>query len=297
MVLILGSNGYCGSYFKKLQNHPQYPLIKCYDGETLRFPIDEKKFATYLLENNITRVINCLGVTGKPNVDACEEENSKLNVLQGNVLLVQQLCNVCIKYGVKFVQISSGCLYRDLGCELGVDPMMEFTEEDEPNFCFGKKASWYSGTKKLCEDILKPHFDQILVARLRIPFGSDLSEKNYINKILKYDTLLNATNSFSNIEEFAQAVYYLSKEHTGIFNIVQPGYMSTKQIIHLINRENFNKSPKFFNNIDEFNKTVKAPRSNCVLSPVKALRAGCKLTPIQQSFEQAIQQIKNAKKN
>ena len=77
-----------------------------------------------------------------------------------------------------------------------------FTEEDEPNF----KGSFYSYTKTLAEKVNHLYFhnqqllrvySNVLVLRVRMPISDDLSPRNFITKICKYEKVVNIPNSMS----------------------------------------------------------------------------------------------------
>ena len=51
-----------------------------------------------------TWVINCVGYTGKPNVDACEDEKEKC--WQLNVTYPTLLANYCLQYNAKLINLS-----------------------------------------------------------------------------------------------------------------------------------------------------------------------------------------------
>lgn len=99
--------------------------------------------------------------------------------------------------------------------------------------------------------------------------------------------MLNATNSFSQLDEFVAAAFEL-KDSPQIYNLTQPGYLTTKQVIAMLQQHNVAMNKLYFRSIEEFNATVKTPRSNCVLDSSKALRRGAKLTPIEDAMHQAI---------
>ena len=112
----------------------------------------------FLLQNTFNVVINCSGYTGSPNVDACEIEKEKC--LFYNVSVPVQICSLCAQFKIKFINVSSGCIYT--GYE------KEFTEKDEPNFGIHNiNSSYYSFTKHLCEVALK-NTDAITL-RIRLP--------------------------------------------------------------------------------------------------------------------------------
>lgn len=285
MILLLGSSGYVGKAFKKYfdSNGIEYCNL------SVRYPLDCNDFAQKCLKNNVSVVYNCSGYIGKPNVDACEL--NKEDTLMGNAILPYQLAKVCSKYSIKFVHISSGCIYTDANCDNALQPSREFVPTDEPNFSFfDAKYSWYSGTKALGERLVE-EFDNVMIARLRIPFNAVEDDRNYITKILKYPVLLNATNSFSQLDEFVATTHKLDAAHyAGIFNITQPGYLSTQQVIEMLNKHGLAIDKLFYKNASDFEKTVKAPRSNCVLDSSRVIRCGMSLTPIEVAMQECIDQ-------
>jgi UDP-glucose 4,6-dehydratase len=284
MILLLGSTGYVGTAFKQYFDNNQIN----YRTYQLRFDFDEDKFINFLIENNIRSIFNCAGYTGKPNVDTCE--SNKVETLQANAFLPKKLDNICSKYSIKLVQISSGCIFNDPQCEQGLPPSQEYRDFDKPNFTFlDKKVSWYSGTKALGETLINDYSNCNLICRLRIPFNDKISPRNYITKLINYQTLLNSTNSFSQLQEFVQAVYNLYTQNAGgIFNVTQPGYMTTKEVVELLQKYNLVTEKQYFKSIEEFEATCAAPRSNCVLDGSYLSAWNIKLTPIKQAMEDAI---------
>lgn len=284
MILLLGSTGYVGTAFKQYFDNNQIN----YRTYQLRFDFDENKFVNFLIDNNITSIFNCAGYTGKPNVDACE--SNKVETLQANAFLPKKLDNICCKYSIKLVQISSGCIFNDPQCEQGLPPSQEYRDFDKPNFTFlDKKVSWYSGTKALGEALISDYSNCNLICRLRIPFNDEISPRNYINKLINYQTLLNSTNSFSQLQEFVEAVYKLYTQNAGgIINVTQPGYMTTKEVVELLQKYKLVTEKQYFKTIEEFEATCAAPRSNCVLDSSYLNAYNIKLTPIRQAMEDAI---------
>lgn len=87
---------------------------------------------TYLLNNDIGVVINASGFTGRPNVDEAEFKKElcwKLNV--SSPLDINKLCN---DLDVKYIHISSGCIYD------GHEKV--FNEDDKPNFGLFDESSF-----------------------------------------------------------------------------------------------------------------------------------------------------------
>lgn len=284
MILLLGSTGYVGSVFAKYFNQNKIS----YTSASVRFPLNVQKFQEAIIRTGSRAVFNCAGFTGSPNVDSCELAENKIPTLQANALLPKQIAKVCSDLGVKFVHISSGCIYTDPQCDNAKAPTIQFDEDSISNFGFNvAKGSWYSGTKALGEDLIKSP-SNTLITRLRIPFNGDISHRNYISKVINYNVLLNSTNSFSHLDEFVRATYELyNQDHCGIFNLTQPGYLNTKEVVEILKKYGLLRDKSYFKDIEAFEKITVAPRSNCVLNSSKALRCGIKLTHVAAAFEQA----------
>jgi dTDP-4-dehydrorhamnose reductase len=279
-VALLGPNGFLGKKFKLFFQNQKVNLISV-DRKTCDLTNINNLFA-FLKTLKPDYIINCAGYTGKPNVDACEKNKEKCWI--SNVTIPRYLSEVCNSLSIKYIQISSGCVYSGSKWKNG------FKESDEPNFSFDKPpCSYYSGTKAVMESLLSKD-KYAYICRLRIPFNEIPNHKNYITKLINYDTLLNAQNSLSNIDEFISACQYLvDKEcETGIYNITNTGSITTKEAVKYINKYITDKKFKFFKNDEEFYSTAAiTPRSNCVLDNKKLRDTGFKIKDIHQSFELA----------
>lgn len=233
---------------------------------------DYKTFSEYIDNywktfSKDTVVINCAGYTGKPNVDACEL--NKDQAILGNIVLPTMLSEVCESRELPFVHISSGCIYN------GDDK--HFSEDDEPNFTFNT-GSFYSGTKELAERSIKSNSSSYIF-RLRIPFDQYSSPRNYITKLLTYETLVDATNSLSHRGDFAKYCIDLIEGSApfGIYNVTNRGGITTREVVDLIKYhliDNYvpviaHKEFKFFEDYEAFEGVIKTPRSNCVLDTSK----------------------------
>jgi dTDP-4-dehydrorhamnose reductase len=236
-------------------------------------------------------LVNAAGYTGKPNVDACELH--KAECLLGNAVLPGIVAMACEEAGVPWGHVSSGCIYSGDGP--GKDG---FTELDPPNFTFrSNHCSFYSGTKGLGEEVLagRPgHF----VWRLRIPFDSVDNPRNYLAKLMRYERLLEATNSISELDEFVEATLdcWTKRVPFGTYNVTNPGRVTTREVVDLIRRSGVcTKEFSFFANEAEFMKTAaKTPRSNCVLDSSKLAAVGIRLTPVHDAVERDLRAWRRA---
>jgi dTDP-4-dehydrorhamnose reductase len=280
MIHIYGATGYVGREFCVYLDayNREYRVIRARDQtrDTLNQIFKHQKPEL---------VLNCAGYTGHPNVDACEDH--RMECASGNITFPHRLAEVCYSHDVPMGHISSGCIYT------GKRPDGKgFTEEDKPNFTFEQKnCSFYSGTKAMAEKYLFD-FPEVWQWRLRIPFNNDMEcPRNYLYKLLNYKRLLNAENSLSQINQFVVACMICVKKRFpfGIYNITNPGSVTTKRITELFNK--YMVPPRdfqFFESDEAFNATVKAPRSNCVLDSSKIINLGVPLPPLEEELDKAI---------
>jgi len=282
MIILLGGSGYVGGAFQA------YFRSRDIDFKSISrkdFDYYEAAALAQLLKNEKADfLINAAGYTGKPNVDACEIY--KTDSILGNVVLPGRIREACETADIPWGHVSSGCIYsgrRDDG--------KGFTEEDVPNFSFRKNnCSFYSGTKALGEEVLAGA-ENCYIWRLRIPFNNEVSARNYLQKMMTYDRLLEAENSISHLEDFVSACFQAWEKRIsfGIYNITNPGPVTTREVVAMIGEErerresageahSFPDNFSFFEDEVEFMKiAAKTPRSNCVMDSSKLDEAGISL--------------------
>lgn len=283
MVIILGGSGYVGQAYQEMFRERGIDFISLARSE-LDYT-DTASLMLYLREMKPKFLINAAGYTGKPNVDACEKD--KANCLFGNALLPSRIAEACAATNIPWGHVSSGCIFT------GSRPDGSgFTEGDEPNFTFRQNnCSFYSGTKALGEELLQK-YDNVYIWRLRIPFNNKDNPRNYITKLLRYENLLQATNSISHLNEFTAATFACWEKQVpcGTYNIINPGEITTRQMVELIKAtEVSNKDFNFFANEAEFmQNSAIAPRSNCTLDSSKLTSVGIKMTPVIECVENCL---------
>jgi len=279
MILILGGSGYIGQAYQKFfnDNRIQYLSLKRTDVDYTNPAI----LTEALRATKTEFLINAAGYTGKPNVDACEINKSEC--LNGNASLPGQIAHACAAAGVPWGHVSSGCIYT------GSRPDGSgFTENDPPNFTFRQNnCSFYSGTKALGEEVLIGAHN-VYIWRLRIPFDYRDNSRNYLTKLMRYQRLLDATNSISQLQEFVAASWACWKKKVpfGMYNITNPGQITTREVVgHIIKSGLLLKNYQFFDNESEFmNAAAKTPRSNCVLDSSKLSTVGIKMTEVNEAI-------------
>ena len=304
MIFIFGGSGYVGQAFCDLLTSKGLAFRSVSRSE-INYA-DESALRTWLTRAKPNFIINCAGYTGKPNVDACETD--KARCIAGNAVLPGILDLVCRELDIPWGHVSSGCIFGG-SLENGAG----FTEESVPNFSFRtNNCSFYSGTKALGEEALgyqevdgkwvNPEGASCYIWRLRIPFDYRESTRNYLTKLMRYSTLLEATNSISQLQEFVAACLacWEKKIPFGIYNVTNPGEVTTSQVVELIKKVGleyeadgktnpFPKEYKFFEDLDDFMaKAATTPRSNCVMDSTKLTNAGITMTPVVDAIETAL---------
>jgi dTDP-4-dehydrorhamnose reductase len=278
MIYLLGGSGYVGNAYQALFKRKGIAFRSLRRSE-----VDYANKGTLLAALRADRpefLVNAAGYTGKPNVDACELH--KAECLLGNAVLPGIVAMACEEAGVPWGHVSSGCIYSGDGP--GKDG---FTELDPPNFTFrSNHCSFYSGTKGLGEEVLAGR-PNLFVWRLRIPFDSVDNPRNYLAKLMRYERLLEATNSISELDEFVEATLacWTKRVPFGTYNVTNPGRVTTREVVEMIRRSGVcTKQFSFFSSEDEFMRTAaKTPRSNCVLDSAKLAGVGISLTPVHEA--------------
>ena len=226
-------------------------------------------------------VVNCVGYTGKPNVDACEDEKEKCWAL--NVTFPILLANFCLNQNIKLINISSGCIY---------DGTNLYSEEDYPDFGLdSENSSWYSRTKHASELSLNA-FPNVYTLRVRMPICNDFnSGKNYLTKILKYNNLLEETNSKTIIEDLINVIHKIINIPdipTGTYNCVNPEPLSTKEVTQILDKAGMWNPHWNFIDYKELKNHIKANRSNCKLSTEKSRLYNIEMPPERESLERIL---------
>jgi nucleoside-diphosphate-sugar epimerase len=198
-----------------------------------------------IIEERYDWVVNCAGVTGSPNVDACELNKEK--TYYGNSIYPVLLYKTCKSVETKFAHFSSGCIYSGEITDVYADP----------NFV----GSTYSISKGVSDIYLK---NKTLVFRIRMPFTGVDEKKNYLTKVYNYaktGKLWNGgLNSLTDLDEAVKVACNLIQEGVwGPYNLVNSGSIDMVELAQLMGI-----SPEWYNN-EEFAAATKSGRSTCTI--------------------------------
>jgi len=270
-------------------SHLNYEMIDT------RLETDSKAIANVLDKYKPDVLINCIGKTGRPNIDWCESHKEETAAI--NTALPILLAEECAKKSIHMIHIGSGCIffgespnYMYIGmtgapgvkCELG------WKEDD-----FANPKSHYSKAKYAC-DLVLGNMDNVTTLRIRMPISSVNNQRNIINKLRGYSQIIDIKNSMTFMDDLVRCIDWVAKEkHTGIFHVTNPQPITAAQIM--------NEYKKYvpshnFSIIDEgeLDKLTLAKRSNCILDTSKLNNKGFYMTNSEEALTKCMSEyIKN----
>src|ERR1700722_17198154 len=263
MILVLGANGYIGRIFSaelRRRGCDFIPLTRKVINYT-----DFDLLFDYVRKIKPTFIINAAGYPGKPNVEACELAREE--TLFANTILPQTVAKVCLMTNTPWGHISSGGIYSGAKIVDGDGLTVErnfnrpellrlfaehpekicgYSEWDEPNFSFRQApCNFYSGTKALAEEAIRG-VGQSYIWRLGLPFNERDDSRNFLWRVQSLPRIYDGVNSLSHTDDFARVCLDLWERQApfGIYNVTNPGAVTMRQVVELIQK--FLKPPRPF---------------------------------------------------
>jgi len=235
-----------------------------------------------------SHVLMSAGITGRPNIDWCEDH--KPETIRVNVIGTLNVADLCNTKGIHCTIYATGCIFEyddkhTMGSGIG------FTEEDFPNFA----SSFYSETKGYMEQMLKC-YPNCLTLRVRMPISDDLIHRNFVTKIVKYERVVNIPNSMTVLTEMLPASLAMAQKGlTGVYNFTNPGVISHNEVLDLYTKY-IDPTYTYTNfTVEEQAKVIKAGRSNNELDTTKLMRdmpEGVVLNDIKTACDLCFQRMK-----
>lgn len=250
--------------------------------EAFGWSLSEKKIFTYKhAEEEIEKfhpeiIINCIGYTGKSNVDGCEADFTA--TLSANTFVPIILAEAAIRNKIKLVHISSGCIYR-----FDYSKDRPLTEEHTPDFF----DLYYSRTKIYAERSLSVLSSQkdILITRIRIPLDNKPHPKNILTKLINYKKAIDIPNSVTYLPDFINALGYLIKINArGIYNLVNTGSLRYPLLLDVYKKY----VPEFKYEVIDY-KQLHLIRTNLLLSARKLEKTNFTMRNINDVLEECVQ--------
>lgn len=249
---------------------------------------NREDLAKELDEVKPSHVLMAAGITGRPNIDWCEDH--KPDTIRTNVIGTLNVADLCLTRDIHVTVYATGCIFKyDEAHKLGSG--VGFTEEDIPNF----DGSFYSETKGYMEPMLKC-YPNCLILRVRMPVSDDLIHRNFVTKIVKYERVVNIPNSMTILHEMLPASLAMAKKGlTGVYNFTNPGVISHNEVLDLYIK--YIDPTYHYTNFteEEQNEVIKAPRSNNELDTTKLMRdmpEGVVINDIKTAYDLCFQRMK-----
>ncbi|MBT5016320.1 sugar nucleotide-binding protein [Candidatus Peregrinibacteria bacterium] len=271
MKILIYGKGYLGhKFYEYLQAQGEEAIWGSADIGNLELVRADLK------EHSPDTILNCAGKTGRPNVDWCEDHQDE--TFYSNVTGPLVLMKAAQETDTHLAHLGSGCIYQ------GDNDGKGFSEKDTPNFY----GSFYSQTKAWSDQMMKNF--PVLILRLRMPIDANPGPRNFISKITKYDKVINIPNSMTVVEDLLPATHELLKKYaTGTYNMTNPGAIDHETILDMYTEI---VDPSFTYEIislQELEKHIKAPRSNCILDASKLANEGIKMRPVEEAIRDCLE--------
>ena len=265
-ILILGK-GFMGQRLQK-------GLDCSIDGARIKCFSDAQKL---IKKYNPKVIINCIGITGKRNVDDCELEKDA--TLFSNSFIPLILAEVALRNHLKLVQISTGCIFNfDYQKNLSI-------KEDGEDYFF---RLFYSRSKIYAERAIEPlaRDYNILIVRMRIPLLDVKHPKNILDKLIKHGKVIDLANSVTYLPDAIQAIKHLIKiDARGVYNLVNKGGLRYSRLMQVYQKY-----------VPAFKYSVVDPvklgliRTNLILSTRKLEKSGFKVRNINLVLDECVKE-------
>ena len=228
-------------------------------------------------EFNPKIIINCIGTTGKNNVDDCENDIDR--TLTANAFIPVILGELAIRKNIKLIHISSGCIYH-----YDYKRQLPITEDEIPDYY----GLFYSRTKIYSENALKNLSvrSNILILRIRIPLDVQPHPRNILDKLLRFEKVIDIPNSLTYIPDFIKALKFLiERDAKGIYNVVNKGALRYPELLDVYKKYRSEFSYKVMS-LEEFPFV----RTNLILSVEKLEKEGFATRDIHECLDECIKQ-------
>lgn len=262
-------------------NHLPYPILKD------KIELNSRLVSNLLDVHKPDVIINCIGKTGRPNVDWCESNKEATSL--ANVAIPILLAEECAKKSIHMIHVGSGCIFFGNSPYVETAAMTKAIVKDRgwKETDFANPQSFYSKTKYAC-DLAIGDFSNVTILRIRMPISDRDNQRNLINKLKGYSHVIDIPNSVTFMDDFTRCVEWSIKgSHTGIFHVTNPGYLTAAQIMNEYKKYVKEHSFKIINE-DELQKLTAAKRSNCILDSSKLENLGFYMTPSEEALQKCM---------
>jgi dTDP-4-dehydrorhamnose reductase len=238
-------------------------------------------------------IINCLGKTGRPNVDWCESH--KTETYMSNVVMPLMIAEWCENHDVHLINIGSGCIY------FGPSPYKGHTSgAKDPGWKetdFAKPESFYSQTKYSC-DMMIGSLPHVTTLRIRMPVSDKAVPRNLITKLRGYKQVIDIPNSMTVMDDLVRCIDWAATNRPGgIWHVANPEPMTAARIM----QEYQKYVPEHQFEIitgGQLDQMTTAKRSNCILNTDKLKAAGFQMSNSEEALAKCMAEyVKDMRRN
>jgi 3,5-epimerase/4-reductase len=239
-------------------------------------------------------LINCIGKTGRPNVDWCEKHQSA--TAESNIIVPLLLADLCEKFDTHLINIGSGCIYfgesPNFGLKFIETPDVPYYPDEGQDVKidlgwketdFANPQSFYSRTK-YSTDLILGQMTHVTTLRIRMPISDKNVPRNLINKLKGYKQVIDIPNSVTFMDDLTRCIdWAVNKRPGGIYHVANPQPLTAARIMKEYQKYVPDHS---FEVIDEqqLDQLTKAKRSNCILNTEKLQSAGFQMTNSEEAL-------------
>lgn len=232
-------------------------------------------------------VLNAAGVTGRPNVDWCDDH--QMETIRGNTIVPLLIAEAAQDAGVYLLHVGSGCIFY------GDAPHADkaWREGD-----FGNPLPTYSRTK-WAADLCLSTLPNVGIARIRMPIDHVPGERNLIDKLAKYPKIIDVQNSVTIIDDMVDVLHQLlEKRAEGIFHVTNPGIMKHRDLMALyVELVDPTHTNEWISNEDLVKQGLATKgRSNNFLDSSNLIDLGITMRPIDEALRDTVEKYAAAKK-
>ena len=255
-------------------------------------------------------LINAASYAGA-NIDICEPAREEM--LRTNTILPRFISQVCLMTNTPWGHISSCGIYSGAKIVVATGVVVEkklgrgellrmtaecpqklrgFTELDEPNFSFrAAPCSFFSGTTALAEEAIRG-IGRNYIWRTGFPFNERDEPENFLQQLQASEKVYDGVQAASHTDDFARACLDLWERRApfGIYNVANPGVVTTRQIVEMIQR--ILKPLRLFDfwrdDAELYSQGNRVPRANGILDVSKLLATGVSMRPLTEAIEDAL---------
>ena len=267
-----------------IADHLPYPRIPGY------IDLDWQKTRDLFATHRPQVLINCIGKTGRPNIDSLEKQQS--STAQANISIPLLLADLCEKFDTHLIHIGSGCIYFGESPNGYWYPPLPGPDDFSTDSNVIDKCKWldtgwketnFANPQYSC-DLALSQMNHVSTLRIRMPVSDKNVPRNLINKLRGYPQIIDIPNSMTFMDDLARCVdWFAYHRPAGIFHVVNPEPITAVQIMNEYKRYVPEHQFEIINE-QQLDQLTLAKRSNCVLNTDKLQKAGFQMTNSEEAL-------------